>query len=188
MPSGTNTLNSPQFMSLILEFEFWRDSTLGLSFRLQGIYVSPSSKAKNVPTGPGYLALEKMHRNAILKSNKISPNFQLHGSNSTHVLLYRLELESEGLYSCEVSTFPSFITAIAFKQMKVICELFLDAYRTFSRLRTFEFCDDFKVQTQWNFGSLNFVANVSRRCLIFNESRLIYYLPVEQLFPTRNCG
>lgn len=48
--------------------------------------------------------------------------FQLHGSNSTHVLLYRLELESEGLYSCEVSTFPSFITAIAFKQMKVICK------------------------------------------------------------------
>lgn len=70
----------------------------------------------------------------------------------------------------------------------VSCFLMLTEVRTFSRLRTFEFCDDFKVQTQWNFGSLNFVANVSRRCLIFNESRLIYYLPVEQLFPTRNCG
>ena len=66
--------------------------------------------------------LQKSSPKRCLTLIQQKPLFQLHGSNSTHVLLYRLELESEGLYSCEVSTFPSFITAVAFKQMKVICK------------------------------------------------------------------
>ena len=54
---------------------------------------------------------------------------QLSLSNMTHVYLSRTDLESEGVYSCEVSSeAPFFSTVKAEKQMKVYGKSFLEYF------------------------------------------------------------
>lgn len=49
--------------------------------------------------------------------------FQLHHSNATHAFLYRSEMQTEGVYGCEVSTeMPQFRTIKAEKELYVYGE------------------------------------------------------------------
>ena len=59
---------------------------------------------------PNIYAVILTYKNIETKDNLFFFLFQLHGSTGTSVILDRVSLQAEGTFTCEVNTYPEFIT------------------------------------------------------------------------------